>query len=189
MTRLSGLRGVGAHCGRSNRADNPRGRLILTDPVGCPKFEDTPAASFAESRPIDAPDDIWRTENVSALEERYKEVLSFFRAAGLLQVPISSQAREPLANLIHLLQSEIRAGRITNLTAARQSRAKAEGYWYICDLEELVIRCPRDFAGKLRVKPTLGGEILTFNQATLAYELTDLAEAAQLQHGIADDGA
>jgi hypothetical protein len=132
-------------------------------------------------------DEIWSTEDVPALEERYREILSFFRAAGLLQVPISSQAREPLANLIHQLQSDIRAGRITTLAEARESRAKADGYWYVCELEELVIRSPRDFAGRLRVKPTLGGELLTFNHATLAYEVTDLADAAQ--QGVAADGA
>jgi predicted ATPase len=132
-------------------------------------------------------DEIWSTEDVPALEERYREILSFFRAAGLLQVPISSQAREPLANLIHQLQSDIRAGRITTLAEAKESRAKADGYWYVCELEELVIRSPRDFAGRLRVKPTLGGELLTFNHATLAYEVTDLADAAQ--QGVAADGA
>lgn len=123
-------------------------------------------------------DEIWRTDDLPALEERYREILSFFRTAGLLQVPISSQAREPLANLIHQLQSEIRAGRITTLAEAKESRAKADGYWYVCELEELVIKSPRDFAGKLRVKPALGGEVIAFNHATLAYEVTDLAEAA-----------
>jgi hypothetical protein len=128
-------------------------------------------------------DEIWSTDDVPALEERYREILWFFRAAGLLQLPISSQAREPLANLIHQLQSEIRAGRITTLAAAKDSRAKADGYWYICELEELVIRSPRDFVGKLRVKPTLGGEVITFDHATLACEVTDIAEAAQQHRG------
>lgn len=124
----------------------------------------------ALQRELDA---IWVSGDTSAIEARYREITSFFRDAGLLNIPIAKVAREPIANLIHILQTEIFAGRVASLEEAKESRAKAEGFWYICSLEELDVSSPRMFSGRIRVKSALGGECIVFDQATRAYEVTE----------------
>jgi hypothetical protein len=117
-------------------------------------------------------DAIWSVGNSSELETRYEEFLTFIRSAGLLQVPLSALAREHIANLVHLLQSEILAGRISSLEQAKASRAKTEGFWHVCELTRLDITNRRMFTGEIRVKGELGGEAISFDHNTRAYELT-----------------
>jgi hypothetical protein len=119
-------------------------------------------------------DAIWNTTDTTELSARYEEILSFVRRAGLLDVPLSTLTREPIANLVHLLQTEIAAGRVSSLDEAKASRAKAEGFWYICELTRLEVSSRREFAGEIRVKQELGGEVISFNQTTRAYELTNV---------------
>lgn len=117
-------------------------------------------------------DAIWSSEGTAELSERYQEILDFVRAAGLLHIPLSMLTREPIANLVHLLQSEIAAGRISSLEEARASRAKADGFWHICELARLNVANSRTFSGEIRVKRELGGEVILFDNNTRAYELT-----------------
>jgi hypothetical protein len=124
-------------------------------------------------------DAIWQESNVGALEMRYAEILDFLRDAGFLKVPIAEQVREPIANLIHILQTEISTGRVKTLDAAREcSRAVADGYWHVCQLTSLEIVSPTSFKGTLKVKEGLGGEVVNFSNNTRAYELATLASNA-----------
>ena len=106
--------------------------------------------------------------------QRYRELLDFVRGAGLLHIPLSTLTREPIANLVHLLQSEIASGRISSLEEARASRAKADGFWHICELTHLSVTSYRTFSGEIRVKHELGGEVISFDNNTRAYELTSV---------------
>lgn len=117
-------------------------------------------------------DAIWAAGDTAQLSQRYKEVVDFVREAGLLHIPLATLTREPIANLVHLLQSEIVAGRITSLEDARASRAKADGFWHICELAHLNVTGRRTFYGEIRVKRELGGEVISFDNNTRAYELT-----------------
>jgi predicted ATPase len=117
-------------------------------------------------------DAIWAPDAAAELATRYQEIISFVRGAGLLHIPLSALAREPIGDLVHLLQSEIVAGRVSSLEDAKASRAKAEGYWHICELLKLEVQSRRIFAGSIQVKRELGGEIIGFDQETRAYELT-----------------
>lgn len=124
----------------------------------------------AFQRELDA---IWATSDGAVLESRYSEMLQFIRDAGFLSVPIADMAREPLANLIHLLQTEIRTGRINSVSDAKVcARAVAEGYWFICELEDLQVTSRLAFRGAVRMKSWLGGELIDFDNNTRAYELT-----------------
>jgi hypothetical protein len=115
---------------------------------------------------------IWDCEDVSTLRQRYQELITFVQGAGMLSIPVSETAREPLADLIHLLQTEIAMGRISNSeTAQKNTRILAEGYWYICDLAELVIENRHVFRGTLAVKDSLGGQRIAFDQNTRAYQV------------------
>jgi len=117
--------------------------------------------------------EIWNTNDLLALEEQYSELLDFIREAGLLKVPMSAMAREPLANLIHLLQTEIHTGRVESLEQAKIcSRILIKGYWDICELTDLDINNKNEFSGTIKVKTALGGEELTFDHNTRPYELT-----------------
>lgn len=137
------------------------------------------ASDFEKQQAVQAElDVIWTPGNTGSVESRYDEIVSFFKEAGLLHIPLSSLAREPIANLVHLLQSEILAGRITTLDEAKASRAKADGYWHICELERLAVISRRNFTGTIRVKRELGHEVISFDQTTLAYELTSVANTA-----------
>jgi len=124
-------------------------------------------------------DAIWSAANTTDLSRRYDELLAFVREAGLLHIPLSTLAREPIANLVHLLQSEIVAGRISSLEEAKASRAKAEGYWHICELTRLAVPSRREFSGEIKVKKELGGEVIPFDNNTRAYELTSLHQAGE----------
>ena len=118
-------------------------------------------------------DSIWNSTDLKNLENRYAEMIEFVCETGLLKIPIGDMAREPLANLIHLLQSEILAGRITNIETAKScSRAKSDGYWYVCELTELIVVDHKTFKGTINVKSELGGEVIKFDNNTRAYELT-----------------
>ncbi len=117
-------------------------------------------------------DAIWASGDTAQLSQRYKELVDFVREAGLLHIPLATLTREPIANLVHLLQSEIVAGRITSLEDARVSRAKADGFWHICELTHLNVADRRTFSGEIRVKRELGGEVIPFDNNTRAYELT-----------------
>lgn len=119
-------------------------------------------------------DAIWAGGDTAQLSQRYKELVDFVREAGLLHIPLATLTREPIANLVHLLQSEIVAGRITSLEDARVSRAKADGFWNICELTHLNVADRRTFSGEIRVKRELGGEVIPFNNNTRAYELTSV---------------
>ncbi len=119
-------------------------------------------------------DAIWGSGDTAELSQRYGELLDFVRAAGLLHIPLSMLTREPIANLVHLLQSEIVAGRISSLEDARASRAKGDGFWHICELTRLIVTNRHTFAGEIQIKRELGGEIITFDNNTRAYELTSV---------------
>ncbi len=120
-------------------------------------------------------DVIWRSANPSELEARYAEILDFIKEAGLLKTPIGDVVREPIANLVHLLQTEIAAGRVrTRKDALEASRVKAEGYWYICELTRLDINDANRFTGTLVVKPELGGATFEFNEDTRPYLIREL---------------
>lgn len=122
-------------------------------------------------------DAIWAEGDTAQLSQRYKELVDFVREAGLLHIPLATLTREPIANLVHLLQSEIVAGRITSLEDARVSRAKADGFWNICELTHLNVADRRTFSGEIRVKRELGGEVIPFDNNTRAYELTSVLPA------------
>jgi len=117
-------------------------------------------------------DAIWNTNDTTNISDRYNELLTFVRDAGLLHIPLSTLTREPISNLVHLLQSEIAAGRISSLEEAKASRAKAEGFWHICEITRLDVTSHRVFSGELRIKRELGGEVIVFDNNTRAYELT-----------------
>ena len=118
-------------------------------------------------------DAIWNSQDLPALKNRYSELLVFVNEAGLLKVPLGDMVREPLADLIYLLQKEILTGRVATLEQARQcSRAVADGYWDICELTDLHVASTKDFKGTINVKLRLGGESVTFDHNTRAYELT-----------------
>lgn len=119
-------------------------------------------------------DAIWAAGDTAQLSQRYEELIDFVREAGLLHIPLATLTREPIANLVHLLQSEIVAGRITSLEDARASRAKADGFWHICELTHLNVIGRRTFAGEIQVKHELGGEVISFDNNTRAYELTSV---------------
>lgn len=133
-------------------------------------------------------DAIWRSDP-GKLESRYDEVLRFFSDAGFLRVPLADLTREPVANLIHLLQTEILTGRVRTLEEGRRCpRAIAEGYWYICDLVSLQVRDNMTFSGEIRVKQGLGEEVFHFDNDTRAYELTVAKPSEAAAHGAAADG-
>jgi hypothetical protein len=134
------------------------------------------ASDFEKQQALQAElDAIWQESNTGALESRYAEILDFLRDAGFLKVPIAEQVREPIANLIHILQTEILTGRVRNVNEARQcSRAVAEGYWHVCQLTRLEVSSPTRFSGTLQVKVGLGGEVVNFSEGTRAYELATL---------------
>ncbi|MHB1605797.1 MAG: ATP-dependent nuclease [Leptospirales bacterium] len=136
----------------------------------CPK--DPRASDFVKQQALQNElDTIWQQNTNDDLENRYTEILEFFREAGFLKVPVADQVLEPMADLIHLLQTEILKGRVHTLDAGRQcSRAKAEGYWDICQLVRLDIRDAHNFQGTLKVKDELGGEEINFDNNTHAYE-------------------
>jgi len=118
-------------------------------------------------------DAIWQTQDPSALRDRYGELLLYIQEAGLLEIPISDMAREPIANLVHLMQTEIRLGRVKSLDEAKNNvRAVAEGYWQICDLVSLTIDSETEFRGSIRMKAWLGSEEMSFDNNTPAYNLT-----------------
>lgn len=116
-------------------------------------------------------DAIWIQGDTQALASRYDEIIRFIKSAGLLHIPLSALAREPISNLVHSLQSDIAAGRVRTLAEGIASRAQADGYWYLCDLRRLEIADRRTFSGEIAVKPQLGGETIFFDQNTKAYEL------------------
>jgi hypothetical protein len=117
-------------------------------------------------------DAIWNATDAATLEARYAELIEFVREAGLQKASIGEMAREPVANLVHLLQTEISAGRIMSIGQARDSsRVKTEGYWNICELSDLQVVKPMEFKGTIVVKEELGGERFTFDQNTRAFEL------------------
>lgn len=122
-------------------------------------------------------DSIWTEGDPSGVSARYAEITDFIKGSGLLHIPLATLAREPIADLVHLLQSHILSGRISTLEEAKASRASAEGYWYICELKELKIKNRRSFTGVIEIKPELGGGTVRFDQETRAYELT--SESAQ----------
>lgn len=124
-------------------------------------------------------DAIWSTEDTAGISNRYEELLSFVRSAGLLHIPLSTLTREPIANLVHLLQSEIAAGRVSSLESAKSSRAKAEGFWHICELAQLDVASRREFSGEIRVKRELGGGVIKFDHRTRPYELTTEPQDAE----------
>jgi len=117
-------------------------------------------------------DSIWSHGDTQTLADRYDEVIQFIKGAGLLHIPLATLAREPISNLVHLLQSDIAAGRVRSLAEAKASRAQADGYWYLCDLHRLDVTDPRTFRGEIAVKQELGGETIVFDQNTKAYELS-----------------
>lgn len=118
-------------------------------------------------------DNIWKSTDKDALRRRYQEVISFIAEAGFLNVPISDMAREPLGNLIHALQTEIRLGRVKSLEDGRAClRIVADGYWDISELAELEITSATNFNGTIKMRNWLGGDIIKFDQHTRAYELT-----------------
>lgn len=119
-------------------------------------------------------DAIWSAGDTAQLSQRYKELVDFVREAGLLHIPLATLTREPIANLVHLLQSEIVAGRIMSLEDAKVSRAKADGFWHICELTHLNVTGHLTFSGEIRVKRELGGEVIRFDNNTRAYELTSV---------------
>ncbi len=126
-------------------------------------------------------DKIWGDDDATALEARYSELLSFFRDAGFIQIPMAHLAREKLSTLVHLLQSEIRQGRLKSLDEVlRWPVGKAEGFWYICTVDDLQVSSPTCFSGRIRVKESLGGETIRFDETTRAYELLVVDQAAQL---------
>lgn len=53
------------------------------------------------------------------------------------------------------------------------ARARAEGYWYICELTELDVSGPTTFEGTITVKKELGGTVVTFDQNARAYEIAN----------------
>lgn len=124
-------------------------------------------------------DAIWASGDAAELGTRYSEMLSFIRSAGLLQIPLSTLTREPVANLVHLLQTEILSGRVSCLQEAKVSRANAEGFWHICELTRLDVMSPRAFSGEIRVKRELGGEVISFDHNTRAYEITSASPATE----------
>ncbi len=117
-------------------------------------------------------DSIWSLGDTQALSDRYDEVIHFIKRAGLLHIPLETLAREPISDLVHLLQSDIAAGRVQSLAEAQASRAQAEGYWYLCELRQLDVSDRRTFRGEIAVKPELGGETIFFDQNTKAFELS-----------------
>lgn len=117
-------------------------------------------------------DVIWSSEDAHEVSVRYSEIISFIRSAGLLQIPLSAVVREPIANLVHLLQTEILSGRVSSLQEAKSSRANADGFWHICELARLDVLNPHTFSGEIRVKRELGGEVIVFDNNTRAYEIT-----------------
>ena len=133
------------------------------------------SSDFEKQRALQAElDAIWSPVDTGELCQRYRELLDFVRGAGLLHIPLSTLTREPIANLVHLLQSEIASGRISSLEEARASRAKADGFWHICELTHLSVTSYRTFSGEIRVKHELGGEVISFDNNTRAYELTSV---------------
>jgi len=133
------------------------------------------ASEFDKQRALQSElETIWTIQDIETLRTRYAEVLEFFRDAGLLKIPISDLAREPIADLIHLLQSEIFTGRVQNLEQAKQcARVLAEGYWDICELVALEVKAKgKTFSGSIQLKAELGGETVQFNDDTRPYELT-----------------
>jgi hypothetical protein len=116
-------------------------------------------------------DAIWNLGETESLSSRYGEIISFIKNSGLLQIPLATLAREPISNLVHLLQSDIAAGRVRSLAEGTASRAQADGYWHLCTLRRLDIVDRRTFSGEIIVKQELGGETIFFDQNTKAYEV------------------
>lgn len=136
-------------------------------------------------------DSIWNAQDLEAIEARYREILEFLKEAGFLKVPISVMVREPLANLIHLLQTEILTERVKTLEEAQKcSRATAEGYWYICQLTSLNVLDSKTFSGTITVQKALGGEVVNFDNNTRAYELTvrTVPQSTATQQNLAAEG-
>lgn len=130
-------------------------------------------------------DAIWTNQDQTALKARYQELLEFLDGAGYLSVPISDMAREPVANLVHLLQTDIRLGRIRSRDdAVKSARVIAEGYWFICELGELVIRSEADFVGFIKMKDWLGGDEIRFDSNTRAYNVTIRPTAIVMKDGM-----
>jgi hypothetical protein len=118
-------------------------------------------------------DSIWTSTDKDALRRRYKEVIQFIADAGFLDVPVSEMAREPLGNLIHALQTEIRLGRVKSLEDGRSCpRIVADGYWDISELTELQVANATSFTGTIKMREWLDGDVVKFDHNTRAYELT-----------------
>jgi hypothetical protein len=150
--------------------------LILRDGPIEAYYETPPsltAGDFAKREALQTElDHIWSAEDSLGINTRYQEVISFIAEGGLLKLGIADLALEPIADLIHLLQTDIAGGRIASLAEAQtSSRAKADGYWYICELTDLSVASPTKFNGTLRIKQELGGAIVTFDQDTRAYQV------------------
>lgn len=148
------------------------------------------AGDFEKQQALQAElDAIWQESDDGELEERYSEVLHFLRDAGFLKIPIGDLVREPLANLIHLLQTEILTGRVRTVEEGRQcSRADADGYWHVCELISLNVFTTTKFRGTLKVKEGLGGELIHFDNNTRAYELATQKAERTTQQNVANDG-
>jgi hypothetical protein len=117
-------------------------------------------------------DGIW-TSDKDALRRRYQEVIHFIADAGFLDVPIADLAREPVGNLIHALQTEIRLGRVSSLEEGRNCpRIVADGYWDISELTDLHVGSATNFHGTIKMRDWLGGDVVEFDHNTRAYELT-----------------
>lgn len=132
------------------------------------------SSNFAKQQAFQAElDCIWISTDKDALRRRYQEVLHFIADAGFLNVPIADMAREPLGNLIHALQTEIRLRRVKSLQDGRACpRIVADGYWDISELAELHIASATNFSGTIKMREWLGGDVVKFDQNTRAYELT-----------------
>ncbi len=149
------------------------------------------ARDFEKQQALQAElDSIWEQGSDGDLKGRYAEILEFIGEAGFLKVPIADQVREPLANLIHLLQTEVLTGRVRTLDEARQcSRVAAEGYWHVCELTQLDVDDARNFRGTLKVKDPLGGEVINFDNNTRAYEVATRGRASAVQQSVAANRA
>ncbi|MBK9250543.1 MAG: hypothetical protein IPM70_01130 [Proteobacteria bacterium] len=147
------------------------------------------ASDFDKQQALQAElDAIWNCKDLTLLRARYEEQLEYIEAAGFLSVPLSDMAREPVSDLVHLLQTDIRLARISNLEEAkRNARAVAEGYWDLCELIELNVKSATDYEGVIELRG-LAGEKIKFSQETHAYNIaigaskgaTEKKQAAQL---------